>query len=396
MILGERENLFQLVKKERNPGLNEIEKMAELARLEIEKNNYVAAAQIYSQILVNAPENADLHHIYGLTLNEIGKVDQAIAEIETALHLNAENAHYFRSLGDVLFEKNEFAASTKAYGQSLRLKPDDADTLINYGNLLNKTGKRDEAVAHYQRVLKQMPDHAKALCNLGKTAFDKGDMDRSVYYYDKALETDPAYAEAHFNRAVSLLMLNNFADGWKEYEWRFKRSNAKHVYPHHLGGKRWWGEGLSSKKLLIHCEQGLGDVIQFSRLLNLLDPSGGRLFFEVQAPLKPLFDDWTIIEKLLIFNPEKPAQLQYDYHCPLLSLNRVMNLSPEQLRVSEPYIHAPVDRLHRWRHISEGRGIRVGLFWQGSETDSRRQCHLQEFESLLAINGVTFYSLQTG
>ena len=385
-----------MVKKERNPGLNEIEKMAELARLEIEKNNFAAAAQIYGQILVNAPENADLHHVYGLTLNEIGKVDQAIAEIETALHLNAENAHYYRSLGDIFFDKNEFEASTKAYGQSLRLKPDDTDTLINYGNLLNKTGKRAEAIAHYQKVLKQMPDHAKALCNIGKTAFDQGELDLSLYYYGEALKSDPVYAEAHFNRAVSLLMQNDFTNGWKAYEWRFERSNARRVYPHHIGGKRWRGEELASKKLLIHCEQGFGDVIQFSRLLHQLDPLGGRLLFEVQAPLMPLFEDWTMIEKLLVFDPEKPAQQAYDYYCPLLSLNYVMNFSPERLHNSALYIHPPVDRMHRWRHISDGPGIRVGIVWQGSETDPRRQCRLQEFVSLLAIDGVTFFSLQTG
>jgi ADP-heptose:LPS heptosyltransferase len=68
-------------------------------------------------------------------------------------------------------------------------------------------------------------------------------------------------------------MLEKFQEGFKEYEWR-KKSKSFSDYVNYsklnLKSKVWNGENLNNKKLLVIAEQGIGDLIQFSRYLYLI------------------------------------------------------------------------------------------------------------------------------
>ena len=56
-----------------------------------------------------------------------------------------------------------------------------------------------------------------------------------------------------------------------------------------LGVPRWDGtDDLQGRTILLHTEQGLGDTIQFCRYAKAVAARGGRVVFEVDAPLKTL------------------------------------------------------------------------------------------------------------
>ena len=65
-------------------------------------------------------------------------------------------------------------------------------------------------------------------------------------------------------------MMENFEKGFEEYEWR-KKSKSFQDYINYeklnLKSKIWGGECLDDKKLLVISEQGIGDLIQFTRYL---------------------------------------------------------------------------------------------------------------------------------
>ena len=47
--------------------------------------------------------------------------------------------------------------------------------------------------------------------------------DEAAEYFRKAISLQPDYVDAHFNLSLVLLLKGYFSEGWKEYEWRFKR-----------------------------------------------------------------------------------------------------------------------------------------------------------------------------
>src|SRR5205814_2204246 len=65
-----------------------------------------------------------------------------------------------------------------------------------------------------------------------------------------------------------------------------------------------------------------------------------------------------------------------------------------------PYFRPPVDLIETWRQkLGVADGMKVGLAWSGSPTNTRnrwRSCPFDQLAPLLDIAGVTCFNLQTG
>ena len=132
--------------------------------------------------------------------------------------------------------------------------------------------------------------------------------------YAKAIALAKDYVDAHFNEALALLTVGDYARGFAEYEWRWKRAG---IARRNLGKPLWLGEyPLGRKTILLHAEQGLGDTIQFARYAPLLAQGGATVLLEVQAELKDLLSG---LDGVRVFarGETLPA---FDVHCPLGSL----------------------------------------------------------------------------
>jgi tetratricopeptide (TPR) repeat protein len=371
-------------------------KLAAQAKSHIDSGRLEDAAGIYRSILSINPTDADTHHVLGLVYAELLQWTQAREAIETAIRCNPERALFKRSLGDVCRSGGDGEAALAAYNQALQLSPDDAETLLNLGNLLNENGDLKKAMAIYERILVAHPGDPQALNNIGKTYFDQADIDSAIKYYNESIQRDPEYAEARFNRAVALLLKGELAKGWLDYEWRFKRQNAQKVYPHALQGRRWNGSPFGGECLLVHCEQGLGDVLHFCRYLPMVKALGGTVIFEAHRPLMPLLQTMSAIDEVIPFNSSSPPAIRYDLHIPLLSLPLLMKTTLAKVPAKIPYLHADPQRAAAWRgRLPEG-GLRVGLVWSGSATDPQRACRLKDWQAWWGDERIRFFSLQKG
>src|SRR5205823_3919467 len=90
---------------------------------------------------------------------------------------------------------------------------------------------------------------------------------------------------------------------------------------------QWRGEPLEGKTILLHAEQGFGDVIQFLRYVPRVLARGAKIVvLEVARPLLPLARRIRGITVVARGDP-LPA---FDTHCPLLSLPRAADLAQRQ------------------------------------------------------------------
>ena len=83
------------------------------------------------------------------------------------------------------------------------------------------------------------------------------------------MQIDPDHPDANFSFGILLLSMSNFKKGLIKYEWRKKLPQNINKFKN-IKGLEWQGENLDNKTILILSEQGIGDIIQFTRYIYLI------------------------------------------------------------------------------------------------------------------------------
>jgi hypothetical protein len=178
-----------------------------------------------------------------------------------------------------------------------------------------------------------------------------------------------------------------------EYRW-CKKEFAKHKRTFPV--PQWLGDrALPGRSILLHAEQGFGDTIQFARYVALVARMGAQVIFEVQPSLKSLLVSIEGATATIARGRPLPA---FDLYCPLLSLPLALGTDEATIPAEIPYIHAPADRVERWRErLRATRSPRIGLAWAGSDghaNNHNRSIPLQAFSGIFGVSGLGFVSLQ--
>jgi hypothetical protein len=131
---------------------------------------------------------------------------------------------------------------------------------------------------------------------------------------------------AKFNRAMILLALGRWTEGFEEY-WQ-REQDAPFMRPQvraalDRGLQPWRGEDLNGKRLLVLHAHGFGDTIMMLRYLPQLSALGADVVVDVPPELRPFV--------------QFPAGDSGDYFVPILHLLRFLAVMPENVDGS-PYI----------------------------------------------------------
>ncbi|HEX4592006.1 MAG TPA: DUF6165 family protein [Gemmataceae bacterium] len=278
--------------------------------------------------------------------------------------------------------------------ESLRLNPESAVALHVLGMVDWRRGRPHDAIGRFRRALEIRPDLAAAHNGLGLGLAQLGDHDGALREYELALILKPDHPHARFNRAMQLLRRGRYQDGWVEYEWRW--ASGQLTWPE-IPRPKWDGSPLNGRSLLVHTEQGVGDVVMFLRFLaRVKRQPADRLVFACQKALQPLLRRIPWVDRW--FPIDEPAPIDFDVYIPMLSLPGVLGLGAAEIPFPVPYVSPDLDQLEKWRpRIAALPGRKVGVCWQGSPTfkgDPFRSIPLAEFAPLARVPVVTLVSLQ--
>jgi protein O-GlcNAc transferase len=157
------------------------------------------AADLYRQILAQAPYHADTLHLLGLICSRQQRYPEAVKYLRRALQQQPENPIFHNNLGEVLRRQGRLDPAVNSYRQALALNPQFAEAHYNLANVYRLQGHADEAAVHYQRALVLRPDYLKAYYNLGNTLFGQRQFAAATACYRQAIALNPQYVEAHLN-----------------------------------------------------------------------------------------------------------------------------------------------------------------------------------------------------
>ena len=361
---------------------------------------YVEALRDYEALDVGGRESALALVGRGATLVALQRYGEALAPLERATQLLPGDADAHIQFGVALLNVERDAEAVDSFDRALALRPSVPEVLNNRGIALTLTWKLPQALDSFVRAAAQGGATADNLTNTGIVLKMLGRYREAAAAFGRALTCKPDDASAKFALAFLHLTLGEFMVGWPLYEARFDVPALGNP-ARHFSVPRWNGsEPLEGKTLLVHAEQGLGDVIQFCRYLPLLLAQGISVVFEVMPSLKPLLRTLPGVIRLVGRGELLPP---VDYHCPLLSLPLALDTRLNTIPAQVPYLTAEPERIVQWKQrLHALPGLRVGIAWQGNPAVEKliwargRSIPLAALEPLAYLPGVRLVSLQKG
>ena len=193
----------------------------------------------------------------------------------------------------------------------------------------------------------------------------------------------------------------DFAAAWEETDRIERKRRARERAgrlewrEHHL---LWNGQPFSGRRVLIRCNHGLGDTLQFLRFIPWVCAIARAVTLLVQPALLPLLHgtrQFGEVRNGWSGGPIPPHDIEIE----IMELAYAFRCTAQTLPSQVPYL--PLELIRRGppplpRVSESGREYRVGLLWAASDWDPRRSIPLRMFNALCPLTGVRFYSLQQG
>ena len=340
-------------------------------------------------------------NILGASRDEIGMFDEAANALKNSISLKPDYADAYFNMGVTLKNQGKLDESIEAYKKCISLKPNEANAYNNLGDVLYCQGKLDEAIETFKKSILLKPDYAEAYYNMGLAMHYLDNSHEAIKTFNKSISLKPDFADAHYNLGFTFLKSGRLKEGLDQYEWRWKTSQflskqRSFIQP------MWDGiQSLKDKRILIWCEQGIGDTLNWSSLLPLVSNHAEHCILECQDKLIPLLQrSFPNVE----VKPEDRSldmnRDDFDYHLPMGSLYKhfleeiTENPKPKAYLVPDP------DRVNYWRERlkSLGKGPYIGIAWKSSNMSVERlqnYSSISEWSQILSIPNVTFINLQS-
>jgi Flp pilus assembly protein TadD len=138
----------------------------------------------YEEALVKTPDDPETLNNLGLTLEQLGQIDNAIARFSRAAQIGTQNWAYHFNLAHALAQRRSW----------------------------------DRAVNEYRIAGGLFPRDAATQCNLAAALHQKGDDAAAIPVFEKAIELAPGEPDCHLSMALSLEQLGRTADARREYK----------------------------------------------------------------------------------------------------------------------------------------------------------------------------------
>ena len=306
-----------------------------------------------------------------------GKFASAVLSYRRAISLKPENAEAYSNMSISFLELKRADEALESCDKAVSLRPKYFDARLNRGIVLQELDHIDAALENYNAALELEPLRAVAYSNRGNAQREMGHFRQALDDYDRAISIDTGLAEAYWNKALTLLLLGEFESGWPLYEWRWKRK-AIAGQERKFGKPLWIGkESIEGKRILLHCEQGLGDTIQFCRFANLVAKRGAHVVMEVPHQLIVALHGLEGVHEWVERGQPLP---RFDFQCPLMSLPLALGIKDVLVSFRFPYLTSDEAKRRRWTvRLGPRTRRRVGLVWSGNvdhKNDSRRSIAL--------------------
>jgi Tfp pilus assembly protein PilF len=380
---------------------DDIEALMATAAAHREADRLEEAKDAYRAVLARQPDHPDALHLLGVLIGNDGELEAGMAMIRRAIRRRHPTELALFNLGNMALAARRYDEALACFNRMLIPRPDDVRLLLSRAVALNGLYRHTEALEACEAVLARHPGLATAWNNRGEALAGLGCDEAALASFETAVQHDRGLAGAHFSASMRQLALGDFANGWARYEWRAiaHRPNVERSFAR----PQWFhSDKLDGKRILLHAEQGYGDIIQFCRYAPLIAARGAHVVLEVPPALTGLMRRLAGVAEVFAQGDVLP---DVHTHSPLMSLPLEFATRLDSIPADIPYLSADPARVAQWAARlgppagppppGPSRRRRIGLAWSGNpDAGRKRHIPLAALAPLLALDA-DFFPLQT-
>ena len=315
---------------------------------------------------------------------------------QRAFLLSPADPNVLRRLAVVLAESGDLNSSATLLRWAARLTPFSADVHSNRASLQLRQKELEMAAVSASRAIALDPGRWGAYTNVAVANQSLALPEQALCYYERSLQLRPTGNDyPRVNIGQLLLSMGRFAEGWSQFARRFD-VNTPHLptrLPRLVRVDR-------ASRVLLWGDQGVGDQIMFSSMLNDWLARRVASTLRVDDRLVPLFSrsfpTLDVIGESCQFD-----EAQYDAQLSLGDLGGFLRQTADDfLGHQGAFLSADQDLVGKYGQqlLRSGARLVVGVSWrsQNVDTGAKRSMSPTQLCDSLALPGITLVNLQYG
>jgi len=318
---------------------------------------------------------------------EMSKIRPFLAKLEKK---NPTTSWYWGDLAVVFYLGKNYHAALQCATKSLSGDPDRVEIWRILGAAQRDSGNPRAAISSYFRALALEPFHGESYLHLSVFFEEVGEFEKAATFLQLAKNCGVDNQQIGLREAHGLLQDGRLKEGFQKYRIRYDGVKISKTRPNSTL-PIWNGQDIAGKKILVYCEQGAGDVIQFSRFLIELALRDAQVTFLCRKNLCRLIAH--SIPSIQVCDSLASCD-GFDYQSYLIDLAIFMDISVDRMPHCQGYLTPPCDK---FGDVAFQDKPRIGFVWHGGTAhlrDHLRSIPLSVFEELLRLDQFNWVSLQ--
>lgn len=320
------------------------------------------------------------------------RLDEAAGVLDNVLQQVPDEPLALYLLGSIHLHKNAPATAIVLLERAVREDPSADWAWHNLGIAYKQLQDTERAEKCYMRALKLNPSRSDTMAMVSGCYVNQGNPEPALEWADKALSLDPDDPHSKNHKALALLELGRWSEGWDCWMNRWEVPERQKMRRNY--GEQWTG-GPVDGTIVVHGEQGLGDEILymscFDRFLEEVGPA--RVVIESATRLVPLFKRSF---RVPVYGTEEEVKKneKIDFYVSMGDLPaRYLRSDEDFKKQPHKYIYADPMRVEYWK---KRLGPTIGIAWWGglAKTHSKhRNAPISFWKDLVKSPG-NFVSVQ--
>jgi tetratricopeptide (TPR) repeat protein len=170
-----------------------------------------------NNVLRANPYEAKAYFHKGLNFKEMGDLEKATAQFQTAVEQDPNYKEAFEQLGFIYeFQGNPLAENY--FNNALAVDSSDVQLWYNKGKYLQDLGRFEDAKKCYRSILRRDQFNQFAHYNLGYIYLKQQDFESGANHFSEVIYTNPNYTSAFFARGICFKEMGNLPQAKLDFQ----------------------------------------------------------------------------------------------------------------------------------------------------------------------------------